>query len=177
MDETGATLVVGTEYGVFATDNGGDDWTMVNTNMGTGTDQITAPVFDVKQQWRQSGPYSTVSNEGAIYVATHGRGIFRSDLFLSTEDVTDEVMESKTPSLAVYPNPTTMGSFTWSTDAMRGDFRLEIFDLNGRVVRNEWVRGYAGGPVEVSISDLVTGTYIVRVANNNAQLMSKLMVR
>jgi len=177
MDESGATIVVGTEYGVFATDNGGDDWSMVNTNMGTGTDQVTAPVFDVKQQWRQSGPYSTVTNEGSIYVATHGRGIFRSDLFLSSEDIAEDLVDVEAPAMTVYPNPSTAGTFSWRTDAMRGDFRLEIFDLNGRVVWNEWVRGYAGEPVEVSISDLMSGTYVVRLANKNAQIMSKLMVR
>jgi hypothetical protein len=118
-----------------------------------------------------------VTNEGAIYVATHGRGIFRSDLFLSTEDIAEDLVEAEAPALTVYPNPSTAGTFSWRTDAMRGDFRLEIFDLNGRVVRNEWVRGYAGGPVEVSIGDLMTGTYIVRLANKNAQVMSKLMVR
>ena len=177
MDESGQTMVLGTEYGVFATDNGGDDWTMVNTNMGTGTDVISAPVHDVKQQWRESGNYSSVSNEGAIYVATHGRGIFRSDLFLGSEDIISEEATTNAPELLVYPNPATTGAVSWQTDAMRGDFRMEMFDLNGRVVRQEWVRGYAGEARNVNVNGLNAGTYIVRISNNRGHVMSKLMIR
>lgn len=176
MDASGQTMVVGTEYGVFATDNGGDDWTMVNLNMGTGTDQASAPVHDVKQQWRESGPYSTISNEGAIYIATHGRGIFRSDLYLGDDEM-DEITNAPQPVLNLYPNPTSAGAFTWQSDAIQGDFVLELFDLNGRVVKSEWVRGYVGGAMEMNIEGLVAGTYIVRAANGSNQLLNKLMVR
>ena len=33
QDASGASIVVGTEYGAFATDNGGDDWVMANLGM------------------------------------------------------------------------------------------------------------------------------------------------
>jgi hypothetical protein len=176
MDDTGNTIVVGTEYGIFATDNGGDDWTMVNTNMGTGTDVVAAPVFDLKQQWRTSGPYSNVTNEGAIYAGTHGRGIFRSDLFLGEETI-DAAVASAKPSLSVFPNPVVGGSFNWQTNGMQGDFQLEIFDLNGRVVASEFIRGYAGQVITTELGTIPTGTYIVRANNGSNQLLTKLMVR
>ena len=50
-DASGATIVVGTEFGVFVTDNGGDDWNYSNLGMSTGHDVVTAPVFDLKQQF------------------------------------------------------------------------------------------------------------------------------
>ena len=176
MDDTGNTIVVGTEYGIFATDNGGDDWTMVNTNMGTGTDVVAAPVFDLKQQWRTSGPYSNVTNEGAIYAGTHGRGIFRSDLFLGEETI-DAAVASAKPSLSVFPNPVVGGSFNWQTNGMQGDFQLEIFDLNGRVVASEFIRGYAGQVITTELGIIPAGTYIVRANNGTNQLLTKLMVR
>ena len=71
MDPSGQSIVVGTEYGIFATDNGGDDWMMANQNMASTADQISAPVFDVKQQWRGAAPWINPSNQGAIYAATH----------------------------------------------------------------------------------------------------------
>ena len=33
QDETGATIIVGTEYGAFISDNGGDDWSIANLGM------------------------------------------------------------------------------------------------------------------------------------------------
>ncbi|MBL6865818.1 MAG: hypothetical protein ISQ97_01845, partial [Flavobacteriales bacterium] len=111
MDPTGQSIVVGTEYGIFATENGGDDWVMANQNMASTSDQITAPVFDVKQQWRGASAWINPSNQGAIYAATHGRGIFRSDLFLGVDEPSELTVEAA-ESLLVYPNPVSQGTFS-----------------------------------------------------------------
>jgi len=47
-DETGSTILLGTEYGVWRTDNNGDDWTISNEGMMTQFDEFAAPVFDMK---------------------------------------------------------------------------------------------------------------------------------
>ena len=41
MDPSGQTILIGTEYGIFATDNGGGDWVMANQNMASASDQAT----------------------------------------------------------------------------------------------------------------------------------------
>ena len=143
--------MIGTEYGIFATDNGGDDWVMANQNMASAPDQPTAPVFDLKQQWRGAAPWVNPSNQGAIYAATHGRGIFRSDLFLDVEDL-DEDVAAQAQGLLVYPNPVSDANFTIQSSAMKGDFQLQVFDLTGRLAVDRSVTGYVGGPLVVDAS-------------------------
>ena len=50
QDASGAKIVVGTEYGAFATDNGGDDWV---ANLGMAQDAKTLV-----------GQFLTLSNSG-----------------------------------------------------------------------------------------------------------------
>jgi hypothetical protein len=176
MDPTGQSIVVGTEYGIFATENGGDEWVMANQNMASTSDQITAPVFDVKQQWRGASAWINPSNQGAIYAATHGRGIFRSDLFLGVDEPSDLTVEAA-ESLLVYPNPVSQGTFSVQSETFRGDFQLQVFDITGRLNVDRAIRGYAGGPMVVDASGLENGQYIVRLTNGTFQKTAKLLVR
>jgi hypothetical protein len=176
MDPTGQSIVVGTEYGIFATENGGDEWVMANQNMASTSDQITAPVFDVKQQWRGASAWINPSNQGAIYAATHGRGIFRSDLFLGVDEPSDLTVEAA-ESLLVYPNPVSQGAFSVQSETFRGDFQLQVFDITGRLNVDRAIRGYAGGPMVVDASGLENGQYIVRLTNGTFQKTAKLLVR
>lgn len=176
MDPSGETILVGTEYGIFATDNGGDEWVMANQNMASAPNQPTAPVFDLKQQWRGASPWINPSNQGAIYAATHGRGIFRSDLFLGVEDLDSEDV-AQAQGLLVYPNPVTDANFTLQSQAMKGDFQLQVFDLTGRLNVDHSIRGYVGGPLTVDASNLPNGQYIVRLVNGQFQETAKLLVR
>lgn len=176
MDPTGQSIVVGTEYGMFATENGGGDWVMANQNMASTSDQITAPVFDVKQQWRGAAPWINPSNQGAIYVATHGRGIFRSDLFLDVDEPT-EMASIEASSMRVYPNPVSGQTFTLEVDNFRGDFQLQVFDITGRMSIDRGVLGYVGGPIIVDAGELENGQYIVRLVNGNFQQTAKLLVQ
>lgn len=176
MDPSGQTILIGTEYGVFATENGGDDWVMANRNMASEANQVTAPVFDLKQQWRGASPWITPSNHGAIYAATHGRGIFRSDLFLDVNDDAGEEMAAA-QGLLVYPNPVTDASFTLQSQAMKGNFQLQVFDLTGRLNVDQSIQGYTGGALTVDASNLPNGQYIVRLVNGEFQETAKLLVR
>ena len=176
MDPTGQSIVVGTEYGIFATENGGDDWVMANQNMASTPDQITSPVFDVKQQWRGASAWINPSNQGAIYAATHGRGIFRSDLFLGVDEPSELTVEAA-ESLLVYPNPVSEGTFSVQSETFRGDFQLQVFDVTGRLNVDRAIRGYAGGPIVVEASGLENGQYIVRLTNGTFQKTAKLLVR
>jgi hypothetical protein len=176
MDPSGATIVLGTEYGVFATDNGGDDWILSNQNMSSTASQITAPVFDLKQQWRGAAQWINPSNQGAIYAATHGRGIFRSDLFLGTDNPMEENVSAAQP-LQVYPNPVNGSSVTIQSDAMRGDFQMQVFDLTGRLSVDQRIQSYIGNPLVLDVAGLQNGTYIVRLTNGQFQQTSKMLIR
>jgi hypothetical protein len=175
MDPSGNTILVGTEYGIYASDDGGETWVPANSNMAPTADGVAAPVFDLKQQWRGAEQWVNPSNQGAIYAATHGRGIFRSDLFLGTKNPTAaEAVEVE--GMKVYPNPLTGDVVRFET-GLRGDFRVEIFDLSGRVVVNRDIRSHAGGPIEVDAARLANGTYVVRAVTGRTHQTAKLIVK
>jgi len=177
QDASGATIIVGTEYGAFITDNGGSDWTIANLGMATTAEGLTAPVFDLKQQWRSETMWSSPTNTGAIYSGTHGRGIFRSDSFLGAEEIAVEI--NTTPdNLLIYPNPVTSSSLQVSTAGFSGSVSLEVYDLQGRVVYSEVIANAQGSDrVIIDVSDLDNGTYVVRMSSSMKALASKLVIR
>lgn len=175
MDPSGQTILVGTEFGIYATDNGGDDWVYSAENTG-GASGVGAPVFDMKQQWRGESPWIVPSNQGCIYAGTHGRGIFRSDLFLGSDEE-EVVIDEPAANLLVFPNPTSQGVLNVQSDRIKGQVQVELFDLMGRVVLQEQLGGYAGATVDVDVSGLPSGTYIVRFANEQQQQVAQVQVR
>ena len=177
QDASGASIVVGTEYGAFATDNGGDDWVMANLGMAQDAETLAAPIFDLKQQWRNETNWSNPSNTGAIYAGTHGRGIFRSDDYLGAEEVVDNNFE-EIESLLVYPNPVTANTVSVSTAGFSGETQVEVFDLQGRVVVSErMTNAQSSDRTVLDVSMLTNGTYVVRMANSTKSLAAKLIVR
>lgn len=177
QDESGATIIIGTEYGTYITDNGGDDWTMSNLGMALTAESLTAPVYDLKQQWRSETNWSNPTNTGAIYAGTHGRGIFRSDSFLGADEVvTNPSIDSD--HLLIYPNPVIGGTVQISTSNFVGNTSIEVYDLQGRVVYSNLVIDVnSSDRVLVDVSDLNNGTYVVRMSSELKTLASKLIIR
>ena len=176
QDASGSTIIVGTEYGIFVTDNGGSEWTIANLGMAATAEELTAPVFDLKQQWRSNTNWSSPTNTGAIYAGTHGRGIFRSDTFLGADDLVIE--ENSVESLLVYPNPASYGSVQVSTRGFAGEIKLEVYDLQGRIVYSDRIENTQSSErALIDISGLSNGTYVVRMVSSQKQLATKLVIR
>ncbi|MBM55331.1 MAG: hypothetical protein CMB32_02100 [Euryarchaeota archaeon] len=178
-DESGASIIVGCEYGVFETTDGGSNWTMANIGMSNNlsADGLACPIFDLKQQWRSETNWSIPTNTGAIYAGSHGRGIFRSDDYLGAEEIVDNTPDAF-ESLLVYPNPVSESTVSVSTAGFAGIALVEIYDLQGRVVISERLtEANASDRVVLDVSTLLNGTYVVRMANDYKNLASKLVVR
>ena len=177
QDESGATIVIGTEYGTFITDNGGTDWTIANLGMSITSEDLTAPVFDLKQQWRSETNWSAPTNTGAIYAGSHGRGIFRSDSFLGAEEVVAAI-NTDSETLLIFPNPVIGSSIQISTSNFVGNTLIEVYDLQGRTVSSKLIENInSSESVLFDVSDLSNGTYVVRVASDSKVLATKLIVR
>lgn len=159
-DPTGNTILVGTEHGVWQTIDGGANWTVENLGMVSTADGVASPVFSMEQQWHMPMEWSEVTNNGAIYAGTHGRGVFRSDTYLGTEDEPfAEAVDQR--NLLVYPNPATEENVTVKLGQGWHQPVLRLYDLNGRPVRTVSPQATAGGQVQVSVGDLAPGLYIV----------------
>src|SRR5690606_26038953 len=98
-------VLIGNELGVFATDNALDpnpssvQWTEENTGLGR------VPVFEIKQMQFK---YPYVKNSGLIYIATHGRGMYRADQLVGLDNINNNSIEGSKEfknSMKLFPNP------------------------------------------------------------------------
>ena len=179
-DASSDVIVIGTEYGIFTTDNvsgSSTTWSPCNDEIGP------IPVFDVCQQWRdwEEGDtlhrYRRVENPGAIYACTHGRGVWRADNLLSNQDIdSDEPLTSNPVSLNVFPNPSSdLTTINFSIPSNK-EISLDVYDLNGKKVKSILSNNVSNGgiyniPLDISLYPL--GTYIVVLSSDNTSKVAK----
>lgn len=185
-------VLIGTDHGVYRTTNIGASspvWNLVSDNMGD------VPVLDLKQQLISkdsefvttiidSIPYVTeyagTNNQGVIYAATYGRGLFRCETYrqesgTSVPETPAVLAESK---VNMYPNPV--------KDAAKVSFELnttatvsyQVYDMSGRIVKVESLGDYTEGKHEVNVSmgDLAKGAYVLRLNAGSRTSSVKFMV-
>lgn len=153
-------LFAATFTGVSASEDGGATWSDVSDPSFQGT-----PAYHILQSWRTWDEGNR--KPGAIFVGTHGRGIFSTEAVLNTvnEDKEETVVEKPKSTLEVYPNPARYNS-TLVVDLKReSNVNVLFFNLNGSVVKRIDRTNMHVGKNEIffSASDLPQGTYIIRV--------------
>ena len=173
---TPTRILAGTEFGVWMYDALSKTWTEENGAMGR------VPVHSLRfQQMGQVGCE-------VLYAGTHGRGIFRSTDFtlsscptdLNLPDYTDiEDFGETISEIKLYPNPMVQNSTLEITLTEITDLSLRIFDLQGRVVRDETLGELAPRTHQLNIEkgDLVAGTYVVMLHAGDKQVTKKLSVQ
>lgn len=173
-------IMVGTEFGIFVTTNGGDDWEMCNDpseneeGLGIGM----TPVYDLRQQEYESKRFIDPTNVGVIYAGTHGRGIHSTQewAFVGVDD-TEAVLETQ-PQLLVYPNPTLGNLNVEVTLGQVMDVTIDIFAADGRwvksITRNNMVNGTQ--TVSLDVSDLTNGNYILRLQTGTTSNTARFVV-
>jgi hypothetical protein len=83
--------------------------------------------------------------------------------------------EVSTINMEVFPNP--------ATDVVnvkfegQGDYTVSIIDLSGRTVASKVVTGAGATAVEVPVTGLTAGNYLISVANETGSYTQKLMVK
>jgi len=100
-----------------------------------------------------------------VRVATYGRGVWESDLYLTTSINTAESLKSK---VSLSPNPTD-GRFTINTKGLKIS-SIEIFNVAGALVQT-----YSTPLSYYSISDLVNGVYFIRITTDKGVVVKRLI--
>jgi len=175
--ESPNTVIIGTEYGVYSTRDisaGSPAWSDENLN---GLQYV--PVYDIDQQsWENSDEWG-VYNHGVIYIATHGRGLFKSEtrrgggikLSRSTIDmVSNQVKLSPNPA-----NEYTNVSFELSEVS---DVEISVYSLSGSVVKTVNLSALPAGTYTeaITLSDISSGTYIMKLNAEGKVKSSKFIV-
>jgi hypothetical protein len=152
-------VLIGTELGLWMSDDiSGTSvaWTQQSGAMGN------VPVLDVRQQRL---PHYDAVNYGRFYIATFGRGIWTSsDLVGVDEPWVDFSRNTEIENLKMYPNPVNATSKLSFDMPINGSARIMIYDISGKLVKND-VRNFAKGTsvYEVNSADMPSGTYFVTV--------------
>ena len=172
-DPSTDVIVIGTEYGVFSTDNpsaGSVTWTSHNEEIGP------IPVFDVRQQWRDWED-GYVNNPGAIYLGTHGRGIWRSDDVLGTQEIKpiESAEDVIIDALQIFPNPMIdEGKVTFEL-GVQSDVNFNIYDLQGKMIESIlWKNMNTGShTMDFDCSSFPIGTYFAIVESAGISKVAK----
>lgn len=115
------------------------------------------------------------SADNTVLAASHGRGLFTTTYELDIyEGINDSRLQNEV--LTVFPNPATDMVTIKSNVSGKGDTYITLYDLSGRVVKNDVVSN--SGPVQykLDISGLPKGIYLVNISNGNNNQQQKLVV-
>jgi hypothetical protein len=173
-----AEVVVGTDFGVFSTENINSvspQWTPDNGEFAN------VPVFMLRQEINEFGSKPGKERyNGIVYAGTHGRGIWKTgDLSiqnpLTTNREPDMVKEKE--SLVIYPNPAQYQTNVRVQLENYSDVQMMVRDMSGRVVRNATFKSVAPGEtdLELSLEGLRSGTYVIQTGAAGFEKIGKLI--
>lgn len=178
-DPTGKQVIIGTEMGIYTTDDiSAASVTWVKENDG----MANVPVFDlIQQQTIRYDKYPTFKEgfyEGAIYAGTHGRGIFRTGStsdYIGIKEVKPSEVAEVSEMLNVYPNPATDRIFIDLALESRSDVTVSIRNISGQLMKNVTYNKLSKDVenIEVGVSNLAKGTYVITVTKGNEVISGK----
>ena len=156
-------IVLGTDLGIFATENAGTTWEEQNSGMAR------VPVFEIRgYQWN---PW--MGSE--IYIGTHGRGFYRSRSLLTGSNSPAQLI--RTSALTVFPNPA-QSTAQLSFEVLRaGKGSLLLYNLKGQVVYRQELTVTAGKQtLSLPVAQLQAGHFIAVLELPGEKKTGKLVV-
>jgi photosystem II stability/assembly factor-like uncharacterized protein len=142
-------IYIGTDFGVYATGNGGINW----YDYSSGLPKVIANCLAFE------------NNNNNLYVGTFGRGVFKSGVLTGIEN-SDPNIPSQYSLAQNYPNPFNP-STTISFDLPVSDeVTIEVFDISGRLVNTiEKSKMYSAGSHSLRFEggNLSSGVYFYRI--------------
>lgn len=163
-NENSKVIVVATEFGIFATKDGGLTWTEQNNGMAR------VPVLQIRQY--QDKPW-----EGpTLYIATHGRGLFKSNS-LTTGIEVNNTSSIKTR-LSVFPNPTSDVVNIEYSAKQTGTAYITVVDIKGNLIYNADYRIALPGNQRISLNtaNWSSGNYVIYLKTKDGEQYQKLSV-
>jgi hypothetical protein len=169
------SVVIGTEFGVYATENAftanANDvvWTEENAGLAR------VPVYEVQQQ---VFGYQYASNSGMIYAGSHGRGIFKSDKFVSAREIDASSLNTFESKIKMYPNPVVSNATLEFTTGKSENLTLTVYDLSGRIVQTKQIGNTPKGnqKIQLELNGLSNGSYFLTLRGDTETKTAKFIV-
>ena len=183
--------MIGTEKGIY-TSNDLKNWT-------ADKEVVNVPIMEIKQQLLEnhdpryiylydevgevtSIEYSSIKNQGIVYVATYGRGLYKCEDYMP-ERASESIIENTTSStraleMSIYPNPVVSEATIKFDVEATATVSYQIYDLSGRMVQSATLGNYGQGThsANFNVDGLSNGTYIVRVQAGSVTNTAKILV-
>jgi len=168
-------VMLGTDIGIWSSDNGGSSWSWQKTNF------THVPVFRLQQAPLLS------DNCMVIYAATFGRGIYRSTSLIpagtscdTSMSVREKILSVNEPELKVYPNP---AETEIKIEIQSTNHKIEsvvMYDVTGKTVSSSNTpqppsRGDSSALIDVR--GLTKGLYFLHVELSNGKRVVKKVVK
>jgi len=170
--------LLGTEFGVYSTDNvlaGSVNWT-TQCSLGSFPHVPTLKIHQSRYE-----PWNGCANAGVFYFATHGRGLWKSEVSyqpMSVQPVIGTSPADQLPAIQVFPNPmSTEGNISFNL-VKSGDAKFYIYNIQGKLVKNLIYSHMLEGPntVNFDCSELPAGAYMLSFESNGQKGVSRFVV-
>lgn len=170
-------VLVGTESGIYST----SDITVASPawSKESGGNFPNVPVFQIRQQ---TYPSYKCYNSGIIYAATHGRGIWSTDKYLTNYAIgINENGETlgNTNTVLLFPNPATEKTNIRLQASDNTSYFIKVYDISGRILSIINTQKLMAGEsnFEINTSSFNSGVYFVSVeGSNNFKATTKLVI-
>ncbi|MBL7811647.1 MAG: T9SS type A sorting domain-containing protein [Bacteroidetes bacterium] len=155
-------IIIGTDLGVWVTENGGTNWIEANTGMAR------VPVFEIRgYEWK---PWEGMH----LYLGTHGRGFYTSKTLLT---VGNKTVNKSSVKADVYPSPANRDIQVRFTLSATAKTSVEVYGMNGMRYANRDVQGNAGAnSLRMETATLPAGYYFVRITSGKETATVKFAV-
>jgi hypothetical protein len=141
-------IILGTDLGVFMTENGGTNWAEANNGMAR------VPVFEIRgYEWK---PWEGMK----LYIGTHGRGYYQStSLTTGTKRISNTYTK-----MNAWPVPATQFVNVSFNAVSSEKVTLEVYGIDGKRYQSSAMQAVNGSNiVKINTADMKTGYYFVRV--------------
>ena len=193
VDEEGEHVLIGTEHGVYRTTDITANpvrWVAEDAIMGD------VPVLDMRQQ-NVSHPdqqvvemidgveeitvYPGARNQGMIYAATYGKGLFRCEGYhiqYSGAGVPEASTVAAQSQVTIYPNPVCGAAKVSFELNGKAAVSYQVYDFSGRVIKAENMGNLGQGKheINVNVDGLAKGAYVIRLNAGSQTTSAKFMV-
>lgn len=172
--------ILGTELGIWASNDGGTTWFEDNEGMGG-----RFPVFALRQKWMNNFDCNVIT------AGTMGAGLFTTTTLMDCANKDNLIWgrpADTTPidnvyveinSIAIYPNPVSDAAKITFNLTENADVALKIVDLTGKVVLQKTYKGVIAGntTLDVNVSHLAKSSYFAIITANNKNYNSRLFIK
>ncbi|MEA3444234.1 MAG: T9SS type A sorting domain-containing protein, partial [Bacteroidota bacterium] len=150
---------------------------------------VTHQLDSLNTEWHQIGGDDfgnvvvemvyTRETDGLVIAATHGKGIYTTHI-TSIEQViplSENEISTNKIDFRVYPNPIIDRATIDISLNYPDDLKISVFDLSGRIVRKIEENHVESGShsFEIDISELKSGTYVLKIEGKNIVATKKIM--